>query len=171
MAAHPNKSALHLSPHATCGACGASRPLDRVMVAPTGLLCDACAIGVESERNARLAARDDLGTGPRLAFATMSTVILAVVLSGPFPGLAEPLFAVPATGLAAGLAALSVVWGGWALKTGGYGRLVPQTAWATAVRVSGGVAALTGVVAGGLAVALAALPYVLLALGAPPPGR
>jgi hypothetical protein len=134
------------------------------MVAPPGLLCDSCAMGVEADRNARFAAREDFGTGVRLAAAATAVVLVAIALSGPFAALAEPLFAVPATGLAAGIAAFSLVWGGWALRTGGHGRMAPASVWPSAVRASGAIAVAGGLVAGGLSFALSALPWVLLAL-------
>lgn len=166
MAAHVNKTGLRLISDATCGTCAASRPVDRIMVTPKGPVCDSCSIGLDADRNARLAAREDFGAGPRFALAAMATVAVAMLLSGPFPSVAEPLVAVPMTGLAAGCAAFALVWGGWAVQTGGHGRLVPGSAWPTAVRASGGVAVVSGVVAGGLALALAALPYVLVILRA-----
>jgi len=164
MAAHVTKSELRLHSTATCGKCGATRPLDRVMVAPSGLLCDVCAIGAESDHNARLAARDDFALGLRFALATSAAVLVAVLLSGPIPALAEPLASVPATGASAGLATNSIVWGLWAVKTGGYGRLVPTTRWLAAVRLSGGIAAGAGTVAGLATLALAAVPWLRLAL-------
>ena len=77
---------------------------------------------------------------------------------------AAPALAAPATGIAAAFAAMSFVWGGWAVATGGDGRLVPATSWAGAVRASGGVAVSVAIVAGGVAVGLAAWPFVALAI-------
>jgi len=159
MAAYVTKSQLRLEPAARCGKCDTRRPLERVMVTPAGPVCDVCTIGAESDHNARLAARDDVTTGMRFAFAASFAVLVAVLLSGPIPALAEPLASVPATGASAGLATNSLVWGLWAMKTGGYGRIAPGTTWLSMVRASGGIAAVSGAIAGLVALALAAMPW------------
>lgn len=150
---------------AACHVCGMERPLVQMLRAPEGPVCDRCAVVDDVTGRARKEAWGNLRTGLGLVAATGTSAIAAVLASGriPFVGV-DPTATLIAFGLAAGLAALSVIWGGWAAVTGGDRRLAPTGTFRTAVRISGASAAVMGLGTGLLVTTLAVLGLLPLLL-------
>lgn len=143
----------------TCHGCGRQAPRVEMLRSPAGAECMACSLEADALHRAKGAFRRDLGHGAALLLALPLLAVVATLSTGVVPGIALPPWGsslVP--GLAAGYGVAGLIWGGWAVTTGGDRRLEPGSTRRHLVRAVGALVA-----ASALGLGLASLALVSLA--------